>query len=123
MLPLHPRTRRVLPAVPSGGRLHLVTPLAYGEMIRCEGNTALIVTDSGGVQKEAFRLGTPCVTVRDETEWPETRQDDRNILVAADCEQLVTVARKQLGRGRLTPPVIDHTGAARAIVQTLIAEA
>ena len=73
--PLHPRTRKVLAqqcisldAVPS---LHVVDPLGYLDMIELQSAAQLVVTDSGGVQKEAFFFGKPCVTLRDETEWVE----------------------------------------------------
>lgn len=70
--PLHPRTRTALAARgarPSG--LRLVEPLGYLDMVRLERNAALVATDSGGVQKEAFFHRVPCVTLRDETEWVE----------------------------------------------------
>ena len=123
MLPLHPRTQKLLPG--SGVRLaehvHIVEPLSYKQMVAAEGSASLIVTDSGGVQKEAFWLGVPCVTPRTETEWPETRVEDRNVLVAADRQGLVEAARRQLSRGRLTPPVVSLQSAASAIVSALTA--
>lgn len=74
--PVHPRTRRLLPEMglhmggdPSG--LRLVEPLGYLGMLALERRARCILTDSGGVQKEAFFAGVPCVTVRDETEWVE----------------------------------------------------
>ena len=73
--PLHPRTRKTLQAigagVPTGAALHCVEPLGYLDMIELEQAAQMIVTDSGGVQKEAFFFGKPCVTLRDETEWVE----------------------------------------------------
>lgn len=75
VLPLHPRTRAVLEetgllkAPPSG--LSIVKPLGYLDMVCMEAGAALIVTDSGGVQKEAYFHRVPCVTLRDETEWRE----------------------------------------------------
>lgn len=73
--PMHPRTRAVLQR---GGRLEqfsrqvtLIDPVGYLDMVQLEKYSALIATDSGGVQKEAFFFGVPCVTLRDETEWVE----------------------------------------------------
>lgn len=70
---VHPRTRAVLArnitGIPCG--LHCVEPLGYLDMIELEQAARMIVTDSGGVQKEAFFFGVPCVTLRDETEWTE----------------------------------------------------
>lgn len=89
--PLHPRTKAVLQQVGQLDRLaskvHLTEPLGYLDMVQLEKFAALIVTDSGGVQKEAFFYQVPCVTLRDETEWVE--------LVEA-------------GWNRLAPPVDTH---------------
>ncbi|MBI3159542.1 MAG: UDP-N-acetylglucosamine 2-epimerase (non-hydrolyzing) [Chloroflexi bacterium] len=75
LLPLHPRTRAVLNARPElaalAGRLKVIPPVGYLEMLALERAAGLIVTDSGGVQKEAYFARVPCVTVRDETEWVE----------------------------------------------------
>jgi UDP-GlcNAc3NAcA epimerase len=73
--PLHPRTRKVLmqqgALLGSTPSLHCVEPLGYLDMLEMEKAAALVVTDSGGVQKETFFFGRPCVTLRDETEWVE----------------------------------------------------
>ena len=75
VMPVHPRTRAALDAcgllASVGDRLRLIDPLGYLDMLQLESNAQLIVTDSGGVQKEAFFVGVPCVTLRAETEWTE----------------------------------------------------
>lgn len=75
VLPLHPRTRATLGRLglqPDGsGRIRIIDPVGYLDMVMLEKHAALIVTDSGGVQKEAFFHRVPCVTLRDETEWVE----------------------------------------------------
>ena len=75
VLPLHPRTRKALEQQGAlgraAGRVRLLDPVGYLDMVRLERNARLIVTDSGGVQKEAFFHRVPCVTLRDETEWAE----------------------------------------------------
>lgn len=75
ILPLHPRTRKALERRGALGRasrcLRFLDPVGYLDMVRLERNARLIVTDSGGVQKEAFFYRVPCVTLRDETEWME----------------------------------------------------
>lgn len=68
--PVHPRTRPLL-KIEEGPSLHLIEPVGYLDMVCLESSAAVIVTDSGGVQKEAFFHGVPCVTLRDETEWVE----------------------------------------------------
>jgi UDP-N-acetylglucosamine 2-epimerase len=62
-------------------------------------DASLVITDSGGVQKEAFLLGSPCVTVRDVTEWPETVQAGANRLAPAEPEALEHTAQAMMGRG------------------------
>ncbi len=75
LLPLHPRTRKCLEAAnlldAAARHLRLIEPVGYLDMVMLERSARLIVTDSGGVQKEAFFHGVPCVTLRDETEWTE----------------------------------------------------
>lgn len=91
VLPLHPRTRAVLHAQGLDGRLgavHVTEPVAYLDMVRLEQSATAIVTDSGGVQKEAFFYGVPCITLRDETEWVETVEAGWNTLCGADATRI-----------------------------------
>ena len=105
LLPLHPRTRAAMERagipVPAGGPLTVVEPVGYLDLIRLVRDARLVITDSGGVQREAYWLGTPCITLRDETEWTETVAAGANRLLAPDAaEQLQTRARALLD----TPP-------------------
>jgi len=90
LFPVHPRTRQVLAAggIPMNGNLRPVPPLGFLEMIALEKNARKILTDSGGVQKEAFYLGVPCITLRERTEWPETVSHGANRVVGSDPESL-----------------------------------
>jgi UDP-GlcNAc3NAcA epimerase len=74
LFPVHPRTQHLLhtAGISLDRALRPIAPLGYLEMIALEKHARMILTDSGGVQKEAFYLGVPCVTLRDNTEWPET---------------------------------------------------
>lgn len=86
ILPLHPRTRDRLTAFGIGipGNVRIIDPVGYLDMIVLESNAAVIVTDSGGVQKEAFFHRVPCVTLREETEWVELVDMGVNTLVGTD---------------------------------------
>ena len=104
VLPLHPRTRKVLEqsgfSAPRG--LKVVEPVGFLDMLMLEQNARLIATDSGGVQKEAYFYGVPCVTLRDETEWVELVECGANQLApASDRRRVVQALRHGLSRGRL----------------------
>lgn len=85
VLPLHPRTRQRIAALPQfhRGSLRLIDPVGYLDMIMLEKNARLIATDSGGVQKEAYFHRVPCLILRDETEWVELIEIGANQLVGA----------------------------------------
>jgi UDP-N-acetylglucosamine 2-epimerase len=91
VLPLHPRTRGRLGSSGLMDRLEgaqlvqLVPPLGYLDFLTLARNARAVLTDSGGVQKEAYLLGTPCVTLRDTTEWVETLDSGWNVLVDLDA--------------------------------------
>jgi UDP-N-acetylglucosamine 2-epimerase (non-hydrolysing)/UDP-GlcNAc3NAcA epimerase len=91
VLPLHPRTRARLVAagllerLESAPLLRLVAPLGYLDFLTLTRNARAVLTDSGGVQKEAYLLGTPCVTLRNTTEWVETVDAGWNVLVDLDA--------------------------------------
>lgn len=101
VLPLHPRTRNRLNNSSSLVGLHnnieIIDPLGYGEMLKLLSNAKAMLTDSGGVQKEAYILGIPCVTLRDETEWVETVGSGWNTLTGADPDLIVAAAHRPIG--------------------------
>ena len=93
VLPLHPRTRqRLASADISTKSLRVIDPVPYGETVDLEANARVILTDSGGMQKEAYWLGVPCVTMRDETEWVETLAEGWNVLAGCDRQRIVEAA-------------------------------
>jgi len=101
VIPLHPRTRTVLRQVGLSEfppDVRMVPPVSYLEMLMLEQHARLILTDSGGVQKEAFLLRVPCVTLRHETEWVETVDMGWNRLAGTDPEEIVAAARSSLER-------------------------
>lgn len=105
--PMHPRTRAALAARGASVEgLHVVEPLGYLEMVRLESHAALVATDSGGVQKEAFFQRVTCVTLRDETEWVELVESGWNRLAPPrDADAVHAALLAALGtRGREVAP-------------------
>ena len=92
ILPLHPRTAQVIKdaglALPPGGGLRAIEPLGYLDMVALVARSRIVLTDSGGLQKEAFFLGRPCVTLREETEWVETVEAGGNIVAGSDPKRI-----------------------------------
>jgi UDP-GlcNAc3NAcA epimerase len=98
ILPLHPRTRKSLSRFKvDAGTVRLVDPVGYLDMISLEKNSEFILTDSGGIQKEAFFFRKPCVTLRDETEWVELVEAGVNFLAGADTRRILA-ACEEAGR-------------------------
>lgn len=89
ILPLHPRTRKIMEARGLDSRCTLIDPVGYFDMIQLLENARIVLTDSGGLQKEAFFFGKPCVTLRDETEWVELVEGGYNLLAGADTKAVV----------------------------------
>jgi UDP-GlcNAc3NAcA epimerase len=86
VFPVHPRTRAAIADIPlaPASPIRMIEPVGYLDMVRLVSAARIVATDSGGVQKEAYWLGTPCVTLRDETEWVETVAAGWNTLAGAD---------------------------------------
>ena len=93
VLPLHPRTKKqlqqgkLLDVVKQ--KLLVIAPVGYLDMVALTKNAALVITDSGGLQKEAYFFDTPCLTLRNESEWVELIELGVNKLVGADTEKIV----------------------------------
>lgn len=92
ILPLHPRTKKRIEAqhlTSKTRRLTIIQPVSYLNMLQLEKHALAILTDSGGVQKEAYWHGVPCLTLREETEWVETAISGRNLIVGTNKEQII----------------------------------
>ena len=124
LFPTHPRTRSVLAAqgIQLGGMIHAVAPLGYLEMLAMEKHARKILTDSGGVQKEAFYLGVPCITLRDRTEWPETVEIGANLIADSDPERIRAASLDEAQRGSWPITVFGGGDASKRIVEELLAE-
>ena len=129
VLPLHPRTKKLLPTnldteinerLSTSKYLKLIPPASFLEMIVFEKNARLVMTDSGGVQKEAYFFKKPCVILRPETEWVEIIEQNAGILVDADYNRIVD-AYNTLSKSAVDFPTIFGDGnAAFKILQSII---
>jgi UDP-GlcNAc3NAcA epimerase len=121
IFPVHPRTRKV---IDSDGQcqlrphVRLIEPLGYFDMVALSHSARMILTDSGGLQKEAYWLGVPCITLRDETEWVETVEAGWNTLAGSDTEKIVQVVRSQAAPGS-RPPLYGEGKVAERCVAAL----
>ncbi|SMO66666.1 non-hydrolyzing UDP-N-acetylglucosamine 2-epimerase [Melghirimyces algeriensis] len=123
VLPLHPRTRNKIKQSGlsfTNPRLKVIEPVGYLDMIQLEANASKILTDSGGVQKEAFLLNVPCITMRDETEWTETIEQKANILVGSDKRKIVQHAEHFQVDFSNVKPIFGEGNASQRIVKHLI---
>jgi UDP-N-acetylglucosamine 2-epimerase len=116
VFPVHPRTAKSLAAAGwSAQDVHLAPPVGYMEMLLLESRARFILTDSGGVQKEAYFVRVPCVTLRDETEWLETLENGCNVLAGADEEKIVEGARRAGAAGPWTDAYGDGSASERTL--------
>lgn len=122
VFPVHPRTRKALARLgnPEAAcpNLVLIEPVGYLDMVRLEQAARMILTDSGGIQKEAYWLGVPCVTLRPETEWVETVQLGWNQLTGTATERIVQAAQSFVPPAD-HPPLYGDGHAARRCVALL----
>jgi len=120
VFPVHPRARRVIAAAEWRLKPHvkLIDPVGYVDMVTLTGSARLVLTDSGGLQKEAYWLGVPCVTLRDETEWVETVEAGWNTLVGSDPEKIIQATRS-FAPGDSHPTLYGNGRAAARCVEFL----
>ena len=119
VFPVHPRTlpRLMARGLPEGVRA--VKPVGFRDLLSLARQARVGLTDSGGVQKELFWLGTPCVTLRRETEWVETLEEGRNVLAGTDPETITRAALAKHPKYGAPPPVYGDGHAAEAVVGAL----
>ncbi len=112
-LPLHPRTAKHISQIHVPANVRIIKPLSYRAMLSAVQDAERVLTDSGGLQKEAYWLGTPCITLRDETEWVETTHDNWNIVVGSGAAQIKEAIRAE-PTGPQTLPALQSASEAIA---------
>ena len=112
VLPLHPRTKSKLKQFDIELKIKIIEPVGYFDMIELIKSSELIMTDSGGLQKEAFFFGKNCVTMRDQTEWVELIEVGVNVLVGANKDKIISQAK--LMRNKISNFDIDLYGNGKA---------
>lgn len=117
VFPAHPRTRKLLQETgyQPPENVALIDPVGYFDVIALENSARLLLTDSGGMQKEAYWLKIPCVTLRDETEWIETVESGWNTLTGADPDRIIAAVRSCEAPAEHPPVYGDGHAAARCL--------
>lgn len=112
IFPIHPRARLAMHSadLELAPGVRAIEPVGYLDMLMLERHARVIITDSGGVQKEAYLLAVPCVTLREETEWPETLAGGWNVLAGTDPARIIAAARRP--RPQCEPPAVFGDGRA-----------
>ena len=119
ILPLHPRTRKYLPDGLSRG-IKIIPPASFFDILKLEKHARIIMTDSGGLQKEAFFFGKPCVILRPETEWLEIVDHGAGVLANADFDAIVHAYETMSNKTVCFPPLFGDGHAADKIVNAIL---
>ena len=125
ILPIHPRTKNLINSLGKEKWLNgiiIIDPVSYLEMLCLESSSRIILTDSGGVQKEAFFNKVPCITLRSETEWVETVSMGCNVIAGSDEANILDVYNRMLDSKIATNQlnVYGNGNAAEKIVESII---
>jgi UDP-N-acetylglucosamine 2-epimerase len=120
VFPMHPRARLALSRsdLETPPSVRVIEPVGYLDMLSLERHARVVLTDSGGVQKEAYLLAVPCVTLRQETEWPETLEGGWNVLAGTDPDRIVEAAARARPAGE-PPRVFGDGQSAQRMIELL----
>lgn len=120
ILPLHPRTKAILAQNNiNTDNIKIIEPVGYLDILKLTKNAVMIVTDSGGLQKEAYILGTPCITVRETTEWVETVNIGANKLAGTNTAKIIELVNSFKGFSMPQVALYGDGHAAEKIVSIL----
>ena len=123
VFPMHPRTRERLSehGLEMSKNIHIIPPVPYTRMMALVSTSSLLLTDSGGLQKEAYLLNTPCVTLRDNSEWVETIEAKANVLVSPNADDIERKASMMWGKKLDNDPLVYGDGKASQKIAKLLA--
>lgn len=128
VFPIHPRTEKILKEVKLYQKLKgcrnvlLIPPVGYIDFVNLVKNAERIITDSGGLQKEAYLLAVPCITIRGNTEWSETVSEDWNILTDTDTQKIVSAVRNWTPRNKNQKKIFGDGNTSMAIKKIILNE-
>lgn len=128
VLPIHPRTKKMLinlskksfSEIENNQQIQIISPVSFLDMVSLEKNASLIITDSGGVQKEAYFFKKPCIILRPETEWVEVIESGVGILADANEDKILGSVKKLLNDDLTYPPIFGDGKAAEFICSTIL---
>jgi UDP-N-acetylglucosamine 2-epimerase len=117
VFPVHPRARKRIAEAgcPVERSIRAIDPVGYKDMVALTSAARLVLTDSGGLQKEAYWQGIPCITLRDETEWVETVAEGWNVLAGADAQRIMQAVSSFAPNGSHPPLYGDGFAASRCV--------
>jgi len=118
--PVHPRTRKILTNIGDlPTNIKLIDPLGYLEMLSLLSGSIKVLTDSGGLQKEAYFLNKPCITMREETEWVETLKGNRNIITGANSDLIVNAVNATISLALQDENLFGDGNASKIIIDAM----
>lgn len=121
IMPLHPRTNKIISTSSYDTKnITIIEPVGYLEMVYLLNKCKMVMTDSGGLQKEAFFFKKPCVTFRDETEWQELTENGVNIITGANTNKILATVKKQRFDLNFNINLYGNGNAAQTIINTLV---
>jgi len=121
IFPVHPRTRQKIGEYIDRPGINFVDPVGYMEMIWLMKNSGIIITDSGGLQKEAFFFEKPCITLREETEWVELVDCGANIIAGTSRENIISAYNDLIGKDiPISTPLYGSGNASNVVVESLL---
>lgn len=130
VIPLHPRTANLLEEnlrkglfqkIENSGNIHIIQPVSFLDMIKLEKNTMMVMTDSGGVQKEAYFFEKPCIILRSETEWKEIVENKTAIVADANEKNILEAYRHFIKQeGMIYPSIFGDGTAAEFICEEIL---